>query len=178
MKEQAAPPGTTSDTFLGVWTWNTKTGIVVACSDVCRYVNIPTEVGIHGVPAERFYEAIHPDDIKGLVQSVEKALHGDDPFSAEYRIVSVEHGTVRVRSNGRCFRDDAGKPTHISGYLSRIDRSPVAAPDDEMMLNDVIEHLSAAFEAAARLSKPVLSKLIAAVLLEAGTQLAAILRRH
>lgn len=178
MKEQAASPATTSDAFLGVWTWNARTGIVVACSDVCRYVNIPADVGIHGVPAERFYEAIHPDDTKGLVQAVEKALHGDDPFSAEYRIVSVEHGTVRVRSNGRCFRDDAGKPTHISGYLSRIDLRPVVMADDETVLNDVIEHLSAAFEAAARLSKPVLSKLIAAVLLEAGTQLAAILRRH
>ncbi|WP_416357019.1 PAS domain-containing protein [Aureimonas phyllosphaerae] len=178
MKKQAAPPATTSDAFLGVWTWNAKTGIVVACSDVCRYLNIPTEVGIHGVPAERFYEAIHPDDMRGLIQAVEKALHGDDPFLAEYRIVSVEHGTVRVRSNGRCFRDSAGRPTHISGYLSRIDLAPVAAPDDEAVLNDVIEHLSAAFEAAAGLSKPVLSKLISAVLLEAGTQLAAFLRRH
>lgn len=178
MRGQTASPATTSDAFLGVWTWNARTGIVVACSDVCGYVDLPADVGIHGVPAERFFGAVHPDDMKGLIQSVERALHGDDPFVAEYRIVSAEHGTVWVRSTGRCFRDPMGHPTHISGYLSRIDAELDEKANDEALLGRAIELLTGAHSIALRLSKPTLSKLIAAVLLEAGIQLATVLRRH
>lgn len=71
-----------------------------------------------------------------------------------------------------------GNPTHISGYLSVIDAVPAAIADDETVLSDVIGHLTTAREAAARLSKPILSNLIAAVLLEAGFQLANLMRRN
>ncbi|WP_082666191.1 PAS domain-containing protein [Aureimonas sp. AU4] len=164
--------------FLGVWTWNVTTGIVIACSDVCRYADIPIKAGIHGVSTERFLAAIHPDDHDALARSVEQALHGDDFFVAEYRITSTEHGTVRVRSMGRCFRDPSGNPTHISGHLSRVSAAQDVKADDDAVLADVIEHLIDARNAAESLSTPVLFKLISAVLLEAGYHIAALLRRN
>ncbi|WP_279482997.1 PAS domain-containing protein [Aureimonas sp. SK2] len=178
MSERTARPPIAPQNFLGVWTWNVKTGIVIACSDVCLYANIPSDVGIHGVATERFYAAIHPDDRDGLRRQVAIALQGEEIFLAEYRMVSVEYGTVWVRSSGRCFRDPAGNPSHISGYLSRIDAEQNAKTDDATNLEEVIEHLTEARLAAARLSRPTLSKLIAAVLLEAGFQLAGLFRRN
>ncbi|WP_192847126.1 PAS domain-containing protein [Aureimonas sp. AU4] len=164
--------------FLGVWTWNVATRIVVACSDVCHYADIPVEAGIHGVSSERFRAAIHPDDHDELTRRVDQALRGEDLFNAEYRLISRAYGTVWVRSTGRCFREPDGRPTHISGYLSRIDAGHTAKPDDETVIADVVEHLMQAREAAERLSTPVLFKLISAVLLEAGYQIAALLRRN
>lgn len=178
MGERSAPQSVATEDFLGVWTWNVRTRLVVACRDVCLYADIPSENGIHGVTTERFYAAIHADDHEELDRRVDLTLQGDDLFLAEYRLVSAEYGTVWVRSTGRCFRDTAGNPTHISGYLSRITPIRDAKPDDETVLAEVIESLTTARDAAASLSKPVLSKLISAVLLEAGFQLANLIRRN
>lgn len=178
MDQTNLSPSVATQDFLGVWTWNVATGIVVACSDICRYADIPVEAGIHGVSTERFRGAIHPDDQDELARRVDRVLQGEDVFSAEYRITSAEYGTVRVRSMGRCFRDPDGNPTHISGYLSRIAAEGAANVDDETVLEEVAEHLMQARDAAKRLSTPVLFKLISAVLLEAGYQIAALMRRN
>ena len=178
MERVYAPMTVNAHGFLGVWTWNVKTGIVVACSDVCGYMGIPSEVGIHGVATERFRQGIHPDDHAELDRQVGLTLDGADTFLAEYRIVSAPHGTVWVRSTGRCFRDPSGQPTHISGYLTRIERTDSPDAEDEAALDEVIAHLTRAREAAARLSRPLLGKLIAAVMLEAGFQLASRLKRN
>lgn len=178
MGQWGSPPTIASDAFLGIWTWNVKTGIVVACSDVCAYVDIPSETGIHGVPTERFCAAIHPDDRGELDRRVEEALGGTEFFSADYRIVSARHGSVWVRSSGRCFRDPSGNPTHISGYLTRIETTEPTQHEEEAVLTNVIDHLTQARDAAAGLSRPVLVKLISAIMLEAGFQLASLLKRN
>ncbi|WP_082505514.1 PAS domain-containing protein [Aureimonas sp. Leaf324] len=178
MEDGNTPQTVASGDFLGVWTWNVQTEIVVACQDVCHYADIPSETGIHGVPTERFYAAIHPDDQAELSRRVDQTLRGNDAFSAEYRLTSVRYGTVLVRSTGRCFQDEAGRPTHISGYLSRIDGPEESRADDEAVLTKVTTHLTDARNAADKLSSPVLSRLISAVLLKAGFQLANLVRRN
>ncbi len=43
MEDGNTPQTVESGDFLGVWTWNVQTEIVIACQDVCHYADIPSE---------------------------------------------------------------------------------------------------------------------------------------
>ncbi|WP_182085308.1 PAS domain-containing protein [Aureimonas sp. ME7] len=162
--------------LLGVWTWNVRTGMVVACQDVCEYIDIPADIGLHGVTMDRFIAAIHPQDRTRLNRCVEDALFHHQPFVAEYRLTSTRHGTCWVRSQGHCFRDEDGNPTHISGYLTKIGEPSALPPSEDQTYAKVIELLMEARTLSEHVREPMLGKLISAVLVEAGFQLANVLK--
>lgn len=164
--------------LLGVWTWNVKANIVVVCADVCDYLNISHDRGIHGIAIERFHAAVHPDDLPGLMQRVEQVLLDGDTFMANYRVISDQHGTIWVRSSGHCFRDASGQATHLSGYITRIDDPEPTRLTEKQTYTQIVKLLQQALELSSqRPEARTLSKLISAVMLEASFQLAQVLKR-
>lgn len=69
-----------------------------------------------------FVRLVHPDDRKGIEESVRRALDGSDSYHSEYRII-LPDGTVRwMAGTGDVIRDAGGKPTHMVGVTMDITR--------------------------------------------------------
>ncbi|ALN75161.1 PAS domain-containing protein [Aureimonas sp. AU20] len=161
--------------LIGIWNWQVSSNLVIACERVCEYINVPVELGRHGMSPERFIAAIHPDDRAALDEVVKMAIEAGDSMVVEYRLRSTLHGTRRVRSQGRCFRTPAGRLTHISGYLTDIERSQPSKLEHEGQEPErtLVDLLTKARELAASLDYGMVGALIDATLLETGFQIAA-----
>ncbi len=165
--------------LVGIWSWQVRSDLVIACAQVCEYVNVPVAQGLHGIASGRFLSAIHPDDIPKLARSIEAVFEGSEFVDVDYRVISEIHGTRWVRSSGRCFRDASGAPTHISGYLTNIE--PVELPHDDVgsaedLQNDLVVQLVQARAIANRLGAEMVGKMIDATLLEFGHFIAKVLK--
>jgi PAS domain S-box-containing protein len=63
----------------------------------------------------------HPDDRLAVMAALHDALDGSAPYDMEYRIVRRDDGETRiVRSCAEVFRDGAGRPVKIAGYVRDI----------------------------------------------------------
>lgn len=162
--------------LVGIWNWQVSTNLVIACARVCEYINVPSELGLHGISPDRFKAAIHPEDRPGLERGVAAAIAGEDSLSVEYRLLSTLHGTRWVRSHGRCFRAENGRLTYMSGYLSDI-VPPVVHPfpvkSNQAREQALVDQLTQARDLAISLDYDLLRAMIDATLLETGYQIAA-----
>ncbi|ALN72452.1 MULTISPECIES: PAS domain-containing protein [unclassified Aureimonas] len=161
--------------LIGIWNWQVSTNLVIACERVCEYINVPRELGQHGIALERFQAAIHPDDRSGLTRGIAAAMAGENSMTVDYRLRSILHGTRWVRSRARCFRTADGRLTYISGYLSDIAPPLRPVPDRSRKAREgsLVDHLTQARDLAASLDYDLLRALIDATLLETGYQIAA-----
>jgi diguanylate cyclase (GGDEF)-like protein/PAS domain S-box-containing protein len=103
---------------LGSWEWDVRTGEVWWSDEVFR---------IHGfephafVPTfEKLLDVVHPEDRKMLSQAVEAALHEDQPYDFEHRIVRPD-GEVRVlHRKAEVMRDEGGEPLRMVGAVHDV----------------------------------------------------------
>lgn len=73
-----------------------------------------------GVPTNRFFEGIHPEDVRRIRLAVAGILAGAEVFSKDYRLIR-EDGSVRwVHADGRTILDEADQPKQFSGTLVDI----------------------------------------------------------
>lgn len=159
--------------LVGVWHWDIRSNLMIACEQVCAYADIPSEIGIHGFHFERFLDGIHPDDRASLRREVGRAMSDEGILATEYRLRSKSFGTRWVRTSGRCFRDENDVPLYFSGFLTEVgEPKPAKLPQAE-----IVEHLMAARDLASATGETLLTRLLEAVLIEAGRRLAAALTR-
>lgn len=58
---------------------------------------------------------VHPDDIEDVILAFNKALNGDEAYSAEFRII-LKDGSIRhISSTGMLHKDDNGTPVRMVG---------------------------------------------------------------
>ncbi|MGH8628581.1 MAG: two-component system response regulator, partial [Gammaproteobacteria bacterium] len=103
---------------LGSWIWDFETSEVSRSDEVCRIFGLapgrfpPTQ---HG-----FMTMVHPED-KALVQkSINAALHQDQAYDVEFRIV-LSNGTERiVHEQGEVIRDHSGRVIKMRGTVQDI----------------------------------------------------------
>ena len=69
---------------------------------------------------EDFCKFLHPDD-QAIVKEAQRRtlLHGDD-YAPEYRIIRSDGSTRWLTSRGQVLRDEAGKPTRLTGIVMDI----------------------------------------------------------
>jgi PAS domain S-box-containing protein len=70
------------------------------------------------VTYERWAAVVHPDDLDRVEQTLQRALHQQSEFAAEYRIVCPDRSVRWVSAVGRgWFHQRAGKPLRIIGVV-------------------------------------------------------------
>jgi PAS domain S-box-containing protein len=76
----------------------------------------PEEAGA-GLPAEVFFQAIHPADRSRIKIAVAGILAGTELFSKEYRVVAPGGAHVWIHAHGRGHHDDNDDPVRFSGVF-------------------------------------------------------------
>ena len=129
---------------LGSWEWNTKTGEVSWSDEVFRiYGFAPDEF----VPTlDKLMEVVHPDDQELVVKRIQDALHENEPYDFEHRIVRSD-GEVRVvHRQAEVVFDEEGEPLRMIGTVHDITEAKQAEEKleqlnrhNELILNSVGE---------------------------------------
>jgi diguanylate cyclase (GGDEF)-like protein/PAS domain S-box-containing protein len=103
---------------LGNWIWDFETGEVSRSDEVCRIFGLAP--GRLPLTQDAFMRAVHPED-KALVQkSINAALHQDQTYDIEFRIVLPNKTERIVHEHGEVIRDQSGKAIKMRGTVQDI----------------------------------------------------------
>lgn len=102
------------------WDWNISRRELVADA---RFAHItgqdPVELA-EGVTTDRFFAAIHPDDVSRVKLAVGGMLFGAEVFSKEYRLAGEDGAYRWVRAHGRSIFGADDEPVRFVGSLVDI----------------------------------------------------------
>ena len=84
----------------------------------------PSVLDLLGIPREEFLsrplawaDAIHPDDLAGVMAESERTTLTGEPFRMEYRVVHPDGTIVWVREDAVLILDESGQPLHWLGLM-------------------------------------------------------------
>lgn len=102
------------------WEWDIAQNSLVADARFATITNQdPVELA-DGAPTDRFFAAIHPDDLKRVKIAVAGILAGSEVFSKEYRLRRNDGGYRWVHASGRAILDAEDEPVRFIGTLVDI----------------------------------------------------------
>ncbi len=98
---------------MGLWDWNTQTGIVTWSNNLERMFGLaPNTFDGH---FETFVAAVHPEDRDRINQITENSLEAGEGTDIEFRIIWPD-GSIRwLESKGQVFYDETGKAVRAAG---------------------------------------------------------------
>lgn len=152
---------------IGFWSLDLRSSVVTLDEATSAYFQVDPVAAKAGVSRQEIWTHIHPDDLDGLRARVKDSVDNRGAFAHSYRIQTPSASVTYVRALGRCFANEAGEATHITGIILDVGSNSEPSP-----LVQVIELLIKASNISKTTGDPVLPRLIDAVLLEAGRNLA------
>lgn len=99
---------------LGFWTWNLATDEIWANETARELFQVPRD---ERVDFPRFIKTLHPDDLDGVKEAVEKAFSGKGDYEKEYRVLLADGGERWIAARGRVEFGAGGKPVLMRGVL-------------------------------------------------------------
>jgi diguanylate cyclase (GGDEF)-like protein/PAS domain S-box-containing protein len=103
---------------LGHWEWDIRTDHVQRSDEVCRILGLTPQ---QMAPAHAaFTSLIHPQDRRIVEDAVYAALHRQQPFSIDFRIVQPDGATRIVHEQAEVVYDAAGNATRMQGTTQDI----------------------------------------------------------
>ncbi len=103
---------------LGNWEWDLKTGAIDWSDEIFRIFEYEKQKVAS--TAENFMSAIHPDDIKLVSASEERAHKGERYFDEEWRIYTKTGSLKYIHLRGERFFNQEGEPIRMVGTLQDI----------------------------------------------------------
>jgi PAS domain S-box-containing protein len=103
---------------LGSWQQHLQKGKVFWSEELYRILGIP--VLPEPIPFEEFTDFIHPDDQKLYKEKFHKAIHAQQPFQLEYRILNKEGGFKTLLVHTEVQLDAEGKTSGLFGFVQDI----------------------------------------------------------
>ncbi|WP_422570186.1 PAS domain-containing protein [Antarcticirhabdus aurantiaca] len=161
--------GGSGHNLLGFWRLDPTSQVVHADERVCAAFGVAPEEGHARTALSRFAAKIHPEDPEPFAASLREAYENGTTFAPTYRIVDGHPEPQPVSGLGRAFHGQ-GEVTRY--YADALFEARPAKPQGHARI-DMVNHLIAALDLARELDEDILSRLIEAVLLEAGRRLAA-----
>ncbi|TMH59762.1 MAG: PAS domain S-box protein [Betaproteobacteria bacterium] len=105
----------------GHWEWNIATDEMFLSTRMKEILGFPPDARFASRTDFFARQPIHPDDRQHVNDAREAALSGTAPrYEIEYRVLPRPGELRWVRSRGKVFHDDAGRPLRISGSLNDI----------------------------------------------------------
>ncbi|MCA9617592.1 MAG: PAS domain S-box protein [Myxococcales bacterium] len=127
---------------LGNWWLNAETGELRWSDEIYRIFG--REPGEFEPSYERFYAAVHPDDVEPVKKSEAAAFAHGRPHSIDHRIV-LPDGAIRwVHEEAIASFDDDGKMIYLTGTVQDVTRQKQAElelQESRSLLQDVINHV-------------------------------------
>jgi PAS domain S-box-containing protein len=100
------------------WDWDVRSGRDQWFGDLKTIFGIPSDTYVGHV--EDFRRRVHPDDQSQVWKAVSNAMHGHQPYAAEFRILWAD-GTVRwVDAKGKFYYSRDGRPERMLGMAVDI----------------------------------------------------------
>lgn len=105
---------------VGTWLWDIREDSVTADERFLSLFGIVDGSADATIPIERFFAAIHPDDLAAVRTAIEQAIATGDHYIQEYRVLQSD-GTVHwITAQGRCSFDSDGRPIRFPGVAFDI----------------------------------------------------------
>jgi PAS domain S-box-containing protein len=103
---------------MGTWDWHIADSATTWSDETKRMFGLsPTD---SEKPPEVFYSMMHPGDRSMVEHAINRSLKDGSPYEAEFRMRQPD-GSIRwIRSKGKVFLDDAGKPVRFLGINADI----------------------------------------------------------
>ena len=100
---------------MGHYTWDLSTGRVDRSPAALKIL------GLEGSgPVEEFYARVHADDRGRVASALTRAVEAGGALEVEYRLARADGSVAWVAERGEVFRDDAGRPTQVSGVVTDV----------------------------------------------------------
>lgn len=100
---------------VGTWDWNIQAGTVDVNDRFCTMLGY--EPGTFGNDVRRFFDSLHPDDLKKVNQLVDAHFAGESEFyRCDFRLRTVGGSYKWIHDAGRLIeRDNKGRPLRMVG---------------------------------------------------------------
>ena len=106
---------------LGTWDWDIAADRITADAAIAELYRVDVDAAMQGVSIDRFFTSIHPDDLPRVKEQLDAAVATGKPFDSDHRVRRDDGHLAWVAARGQVRRDDAGRPTHLSGISFDID---------------------------------------------------------
>lgn len=102
---------------LGSWEWDVVNDTIEWADETYRIFGLTP-----GTPLklETYSGRIHPEDLPGLTETVQRALASGEPYNVEHRVIRPDGVCRRVASYGRPVRDERGHVVRLRGVVQDI----------------------------------------------------------
>ena len=67
-----------------------------------------------------FFRSVHPDDLRGVMGSIRRALYGGENISVDYRIIRPDGDLRAVHTQYEAVRDEEGRPKRLIGTVQDV----------------------------------------------------------
>ena len=125
---------------LGGWEWDIQTDEISWSDEVYRIYGLAPQSSVPSY--EGFMAVVHPDDRNLVRTTIDKALHGSEPYDVEHRVVRPD-GEVRVvHRRAEVIRGEGGEPLRMIGTVHDITdskRAEEALRESEERYRTVVE---------------------------------------
>lgn len=127
---------------LGQCDWNICNNTRYLSEETLKILDWPLDE--HIVSNENFLNVIHPDDRQMVKNAVSQAIHLDEPYDIEFRIIRPDNNIRYLHVISKLFRDIDGKPIRFLSTTQDITERKIA----EKNLEENTQTLSAILNAA------------------------------
>ncbi|AHG45418.1 diguanylate cyclase [Rhizobium leguminosarum bv. trifolii CB782] len=124
----------------GIFTWDLATDTVYADSALAILFGLDPAQTVAGLPIIKYLDRIHPDDKPSVAKAISDSVITGNPYRHDYRVFDRSGQIVAVAAFGRCFRDEAGNPSHYAGI--------VFPTNDHTPQDELLAHCTAALKIA------------------------------
>ncbi len=122
---------------IGTWVWDIKANHVIADVNFAQMFSVSPDKAAKGAPAERFIEAIYPEDRPRIEAILAQVLKRGGEYEVEHRLIQKD-GTVRwVAARGRCEHDEQGRPVRFPGVTVDITELKRAQVGQELLAGEL-----------------------------------------
>ena len=131
---------------IGSLEWNLETNTQIWSDEIFRIIGHRPQSFVPN--AQRFADALHPDDKKRVLAVLAETVQGGNPFDAECRVVWPDGSLRHVHAQGEVSRDEVGKPLRMIGTVQDITGRKEAEQElraSQEMLVDAVESISEGF---------------------------------
>lgn len=103
---------------MGHWEWDIASGRLYWSPGIYRLFGLDPQHA--DATYEGFLERVHPDDRQVVVDAVDAALAGEEPYGVTHRILLPDGQVRHLREQGVVERDESGRPVRMLGTVQDV----------------------------------------------------------